>query len=118
MKPKRMTTKLFIWQVGYSDEIEGRWAIMTGAVRARTPAQAEVEVRKQAFEEGWHDSEHTCEIAISAVPDDATFTVAEGDFGAVILEETCSECGEPCDDGEGWDGMCGNCADKADSEDA
>lgn len=22
-------------------------------------------------------------------------------------------CGEPNDDGEGWDGMCGNCADRA-----
>jgi hypothetical protein len=26
---------------------------------------------------------------------------------------TCTECGEPNDDGEGWNGLCGNCADKA-----
>lgn len=24
----------------------------------------------------------------------------------------CSECGAPTDDGEGWDGLCGNCADR------
>lgn len=27
--------------------------------------------------------------------------------------EECSECGESLDDGEGWDGLCGNCADRA-----
>jgi len=27
--------------------------------------------------------------------------------------EKCSECGEPLDDGEGYDGKCGNCADRA-----
>lgn len=26
--------------------------------------------------------------------------------------EVCRTCGEPNDDGEGWDGECGNCADK------
>lgn len=26
--------------------------------------------------------------------------------------EKCSECGDACDDGEGWDGKCGNCADR------
>lgn len=25
----------------------------------------------------------------------------------------CRQCGEPTDNGEGWDGLCGNCADKA-----
>ena len=25
----------------------------------------------------------------------------------------CRQCGEPADDGEGWDGLCGNCADRA-----
>jgi len=24
----------------------------------------------------------------------------------------CKECGAPNDDGEGWDGLCGNCADR------
>lgn len=28
-------------------------------------------------------------------------------------DDTCSQCGEPCDDGEGWDGLCGDCADRA-----
>ncbi len=28
-------------------------------------------------------------------------------------EELCRVCGEPADDGEGWDGMCGPCADKS-----
>jgi hypothetical protein len=27
----------------------------------------------------------------------------------------CRVCGEPNDDGEGWDSMCGNCADRAES---
>lgn len=26
--------------------------------------------------------------------------------------EFCRTCGEPSDDGEGWDGECGNCADR------
>lgn len=30
--------------------------------------------------------------------------------------ELCVECGGPNDDGEGWDGMCGNCADRAEAE--
>lgn len=29
------------------------------------------------------------------------------------LENRCSECGAPNDDGEGFDGLCGECADKA-----
>jgi len=43
--------------------------------------------------------------------------------GAMILSDypdpdlsKCRECGEPNDDGEGWDGLCGNCADKAEGE--
>ena len=24
----------------------------------------------------------------------------------------CRECGAPTDDGEGWDGLCGNCSDR------
>ncbi len=27
-------------------------------------------------------------------------------------ENFCSECGADNDDGEGWDGLCGNCADR------
>lgn len=30
---------------------------------------------------------------------------------------TCTNCGRPTDDGEGYDGLCGNCADKANGED-
>ncbi|HEY3783041.1 MAG TPA: hypothetical protein VGL56_18335 [Fimbriimonadaceae bacterium] len=26
-------------------------------------------------------------------------------------DDRCYQCGEPTDDGEGWDGLCGNCAD-------
>lgn len=32
-------------------------------------------------------------------------------------ERKCRECGEPNDDGEGWDGLCGNCADRQFAED-
>ena len=31
-------------------------------------------------------------------------------------DDTCSQCGASLDDGEGYDGLCGNCADKADDE--
>lgn len=31
-------------------------------------------------------------------------------------EELCSECGVKLEDGEGYDGMCGNCADSAEEE--
>jgi hypothetical protein len=31
-------------------------------------------------------------------------------------EFACSECGDPTDDGEGWDGRCGNCADALENE--
>lgn len=27
-------------------------------------------------------------------------------------EDHCRQCGAPSDNGEGWDGLCGNCADK------
>lgn len=27
-------------------------------------------------------------------------------------DESCTECGDDADDGEGWDGKCGNCADR------
>lgn len=33
-------------------------------------------------------------------------------------EDLCSACGGLNDDGEGWDGLCGNCADLADDDDA
>lgn len=29
----------------------------------------------------------------------------------------CTSCGTPLDDGEGWNGLCGNCADKAEADD-
>lgn len=34
----------------------------------------------------------------------------------VTPENVCRECGEPNDNGEGWDGLCGNCADRAEAE--
>ena len=27
-------------------------------------------------------------------------------------ETACTRCGEPTDNGEGWNGLCGNCADR------
>lgn len=111
------TSKLFLWQVGYTDEIEGRWVLRTGTVRASSGERAEKDVRVAARDEGWHDSELYCEIAIAAVPESGTLWEAEGDFGGVTLDANCTECGEPCDDGEGWDGLCGNCADKAEGDD-
>ncbi len=31
-------------------------------------------------------------------------------------DDTCRECGEATDNGEGWDGLCGNCSDRAQHE--
>ena len=31
-------------------------------------------------------------------------------------EDLCADCGAPLDDGEGWDGLCGDCADLADPD--
>lgn len=28
-------------------------------------------------------------------------------------EDRCTQCDDPADNGEGWDGLCGNCADRA-----
>jgi hypothetical protein len=30
--------------------------------------------------------------------------------------DMCSECGQPADNGEGWDGLCGSCADRVENE--
>lgn len=30
--------------------------------------------------------------------------------------EWCSECDAPLDDGEGWDGCCGSCADRCEND--
>jgi len=30
-------------------------------------------------------------------------------------DDECSECGDPLDDGEGWNGLCGSCADVQES---
>lgn len=32
-------------------------------------------------------------------------------------DDKCSACGGPNDDGEGWDGLCGDCADKVAEDD-
>lgn len=34
----------------------------------------------------------------------------------IAAEMMCRRCGSPNDDGEGYDGMCGNCADLADED--
>ena len=34
------------------------------------------------------------------------------DCWAEPQDDPCRECGESADDGEGWDGLCGNCADR------
>ncbi len=33
-------------------------------------------------------------------------------------DDDCRICGAPTDDGEGWDGLCGNCADPEESRSA
>lgn len=43
--------------------------------------------------------------------------VAIQEFWEEMRERGCLECGEPNDNGEGWDGLCGNCADITTGED-
>lgn len=50
--------------------------------------------------------------------------MADGDLEDFALDcwnvdaaDMCDQCGEPNDDGEGEDGLCGNCADKRYNED-
>jgi hypothetical protein len=38
--------------------------------------------------------------------------LAEEETAARWRAPRCRECGDPTDDGEGWDGLCGNCADR------
>ncbi len=39
-------------------------------------------------------------------------------YGDELEDEAgCAISGNPLDDGEGWDGLCGNCADRAESPD-
>jgi len=33
-------------------------------------------------------------------------------------DDTCSTCGKPLDDGQGYDGLCGDCADAEEDENA
>lgn len=30
--------------------------------------------------------------------------------------DNCLECGQPADNGEGWNGLCGSCADRMENE--
>lgn len=51
--------------------------------------------------------------------DDVSFDLSASDLDLSDKDpfiEVCRECGEPNDDGEGWNGLCGNCADKAENE--
>ncbi|CCG43339.1 hypothetical protein [Magnetospirillum molischianum] len=67
-------------------------------------------------------------------PADGIATISEGDGnGAYVLawvwadfsgtelnkegDDRCSECGASLEDGEGYDGKCGNCADREENED-
>lgn len=40
----------------------------------------------------------------------------EKETSGTCLSCQCSECGESLSDGEGWDGLCGNCADAKEGE--
>jgi len=64
-------------------------------------------------------------------PDEWQYEVANGDSRQSYVDwvnsqieqaeddmelDTCTQCGEPDDDGEGWDGLCGSCADRHQAE--
>lgn len=56
-------------------------------------------------------------LAALETPGDLTEEEIKGvieDLELVLPEEDgCDKCGAPLDDGEGWDGRCGSCADQA-----
>ena len=64
-----------------------------------------------------------CEEVIETGYNDDHLTIAQraGDdldnaLCTDCFEEThCRSCGEPSDDGEGYDGLCGNCADRVEN---
>ena len=46
----------------------------------------------------------------------AQTSCARDELADVLLDVTCGQCGSYNDDGEGYDGLCGNCADAAELE--
>lgn len=47
-------------------------------------------------------------------PDDSAVLEALDELQRLLEEEVCPACLAPSNDGEGWDGYCGNCADRRD----
>ena len=49
----------------------------------------------------------------------AAYVVVDGQdrllYARQAKPDGCRNCRRPVDDGEGWDGLCGNCADRAES---
>lgn len=64
-----------------------------------------------------------CDEAIEAGYNDDYLTAQQHqgkDLNSILCagchEDThCRSCGEPSDDGEGYDGLCGNCADRVEN---
>ena len=57
--------------------------------------------------------------AIAIAPSPPTVTDVEDSTAVAdheVLTDGCAKCGAPLDDGEGWNGLCGNCADIAEYE--
>lgn len=74
-------------------------ANLVGATERPHPGDSEKTYRRDFLEA----TGRRVEAAYDSTPDDEA-------------DEACSECGEPTDDGEGYDGLCGSCADKAEAE--
>lgn len=53
------------------------------------------------------------EMTQTAISEDHLWSRAREHLAAAGTIEMCSECTSPIDDGEGYDGLCGNCADKS-----
>lgn len=49
--------------------------------------------------------------AVGEVSLDGEPELFEIDDDAIEADDLCSACSEPANDGEGWDGLCGDCAD-------
>lgn len=50
--------------------------------------------------------------SLAAIEDGHVMLETIAPYAEYTGERGCTQCGAATDDGEGWDGLCGNCADK------
>lgn len=100
------------------DDLIERLQLPTGKLTVRQPV---TDIQKQCWD--GMTAEHPGSEALDRAFIDVVNKVAldHGFIGAVnkvAVDPACDFCGEPNDDGEGYDGLCGNCADRVVSSSA